>query len=187
MIVQKSINMKKKTIISLLDTNIFFLGLDFILIKGLVYTTPSVIEEIKVEKYEVKNRNVISRIEAALENKKLIIKSPSGNYINQVINNSKKTGDFKALSKTDIDLIALALELITDSSLEVTLYTNDYSMENLCVELEIPFSAVGKNGIDSKIIWEVYCPFCLDIFEAEFFNTRCEKCGQRLKRRKKSE
>jgi len=83
-------------------------------------------------------------------------------------------------------LIALALELNSEFQQEVVLYTNDYSMENLCTQLNIPFSPFVKTGINSRIIWEVYCPFCNQIFESKDLNTKCDRCGQKLKRRKKN-
>ncbi|MFX1277244.1 MAG: NOB1 family endonuclease [Promethearchaeota archaeon] len=177
--------MKEKSKKCIFDTNIFLLGFQINLIEGEIYTTPSVIEEIKVKRYSDKNRTIISRIKAAIETKKLIIKIPTEIYIAKVKLNSKNTGDFKALSEADFELIALALELKDKYKQEIILYTNDYSMENLCMELNIPFSPLGKNGIDSKIIWEIYCPFCQNIFQAEDFKSYCERCGQKLKRRKK--
>ncbi|MHA1525440.1 MAG: ribonuclease VapC, partial [Promethearchaeota archaeon] len=61
----------------------------------------------------------------------------------------------------------------------------DYSMENLCSVLDIPFSPLIKKGIKSKIIWEVYCPICSKVYNAEDLNNPCEICGLKLKRRPK--
>ena len=79
------------------DTNIFLKGVEFNLIPGIIYTTPSIIEEIKVKKYENKNRNILNRIQVAQDSKKLIIKSPLEKYSNIVENIAKKTGDFQIL------------------------------------------------------------------------------------------
>ncbi|MHA2007968.1 MAG: NOB1 family endonuclease [Promethearchaeota archaeon] len=173
------------SIVSVIDTNIFLTGIDINLIKGIIYSTPSVVEEIKVKKYTDKNRNIINKIEAALTSRKLILTKPSEDFISSVIHKSKITGDHKALSYVDIELIALTLELMEKSGKDVKLYTNDYSMENVCSELNIPFSSLFKNGIESKIIWEVYCPFCKSIQRSEDLNKKCETCGSKLKRRPK--
>ena len=57
------------------DTNIFLTGIDFNLIEGIIYTSPKVIEEITVNKYKEKNRNIINKIQAAVVGKKLILKA----------------------------------------------------------------------------------------------------------------
>jgi rRNA maturation endonuclease Nob1 len=178
--------MKEKRSILIFDANIFLTGLDFNLINDIIYTTPDIIDEIKVKRYSEKNRNIINKIQAAIESKNLIVRSPSKSFLNEISTKSKLTGDYKALSEADNGLIALTLELMSENLNEnVIIYTNDYSMENLCSELNIPFSPLGKKGIKSKIIWEVYCPFCKEIHEGQDFNSPCEKCGQKLKRRPK--
>ncbi len=96
---------------------------------------------------------------------------------------SKLTGDINVLSKTDLDLVALALELMNTTSNEIIVYTNDYSMENLCSELNLKFKTLYKNGIKTKIYFEVYCPFCKTIYKSEDLNKCCERCGLKLKRR----
>ena len=172
--------------ILIFDANIFLTGLDFNLIKDIIYTTPGIIDEIKVKRYSEKNRNIINKIQAARDSKKLLVRTPASRYVDEIKKRSKLTGDYKALSEVDTELIALSLELMSENLNEdVIIYTNDYSIENLCSELNIPFSPLGKNGIKSKIYWEVYCPFCKDIHEVQEFNNPCEKCGQKLKRRPK--
>lgn len=177
--------MDKQTLI--FDTNIFLLGVDFNLIDCVIYTTPEVIEEVRHKKYSNKNRNILNRIQAAIESKRLLLRTPLDSFIQKIEISSKTTGDFRALSMVDKQLIALALELKETLNKEVTLYTNDFSMQNLCSELNIPFSPLIRDGIKSKIIWEVYCPFCKEIKKIEEFGKNCEKCGTKLKRRRKNE
>ncbi len=172
--------------IFIFDTNIFLTGVDFNLFKGTIYTTPSIIKEIDVRKYKNKNRNILNRIQVAIEIKKLIIKSPSANFIQKVEKVSNKTGDVNALSEPDKQLIALTLELREISNQGVIIYTNDYTMENLCSELNIKFSSLYKNGIKKGIIFEIYCPYCNSIHNAEDLNMCCERCGSKLKRRPKN-
>ncbi|MFX1324855.1 MAG: NOB1 family endonuclease [Promethearchaeota archaeon] len=175
--------MKEKSPVFLFDTNIFLTGIDFSVFKGIVYTTPSVIEEVKFSKYIEKNRNILNKIYAAIESKKLKLQSPKNEYIEKIGAFSKKTGDLKALSNVDKELLALSLELKDKEEKEVIVYSNDYSIENVCAELNINFSPLYKGGIVSKIIWEIYCPFCKEIYTADFYNRICEKCGSKLKRR----
>ncbi|TFG01106.1 MAG: hypothetical protein EU540_04430 [Promethearchaeota archaeon] len=176
---------KKNNEILIFDTNIFLTGIDFNLMNGLIYTTPNIINEIKIDKYINKNRNILNKIQAAIDSKKLILKTPSNKYIDEVDKKSELTGDYKALSNTDKELIALTLELKETVTNNIMIYTNDYSMENLCSELNIPFSSLFKKGIKSKILWEIYCPYCNEIFKPGNLNKNCEKCGLKLKRRPK--
>ncbi|UCC18146.1 MAG: hypothetical protein JSV62_08485 [Promethearchaeota archaeon] len=178
--------MKKKDSIYIFDTNIFLTGIDFNIIEGIIYTTPSIIDEIKDRRYLEKNRNIINKIDAAIVSKKLELKLPRDEYLTKVKEISKKTGDFIALSDADKELIALTLELIENTDKAVKIYSNDYSIENVCVELKIPFASLYKNGIESKIIWEVYCPHCKNIHKAEDLNRICENCGAKLSRRPKN-
>jgi UPF0271 protein len=177
--------MKDQASVYIFDTNIFLTGIDINVIEGIIYTTPSIIEELKDLRYIEKNRNIIYKINAAIETKKLLIKLPEDNYIEKIKLVSLKTGDFKALSKADRDLLALTVELMEKSNKNVKLYSNDYTIENVCSELNIPFSSLYKEGIESKIIWEVYCPQCKNIHQAEDLNRVCEICGIKLRRRPK--
>jgi rRNA maturation endonuclease Nob1 len=167
------------------DTNIFLKGLEINLIPGIIYTTPKIIEEIKVNKFKDKNRNILNRIQVAIDCKKLIVKSPLEKYLKIVEEGSKKTGDFNVLSIADKDLIAITLDLIDTKTQNVILFSNDYSIENVCSALNVPYSPLYKEGIETKIIWEVYCSFCQKTFKAEDLKKRCEICGSVLKRRPK--
>ncbi|MFX1338771.1 MAG: NOB1 family endonuclease [Promethearchaeota archaeon] len=177
----------KNNPILIFDTNIFLLGINFNVINGKIYTTPNVIEEVKHKRYINKNRNIITRIQAAIESKKLVLQTPTNKFNQEIDLNSKTTGDYKSLSFVDKELIALALELKLALKKDVVLYTNDYSMQNLCSELNITFLPLIRDGIKSRIIWEVYCPFCNEIKTVEEYGKDCEICGTQLKRKKKSE
>ncbi|MHA1915108.1 MAG: NOB1 family endonuclease [Promethearchaeota archaeon] len=175
--------MKSISPIFIFDTNIFLTGIDFNLFNGIIYTTPSIIEEVKVSKYKDKNRNIMNKITAAIESKKLELLSPKKKSITEIKEVAKKTGDFKALSDADNELIALAWELIENNNENVTIFTNDYSIENVCSELNIPYSPLFKEGIKNKIIWQVYCINCGTIHKNSELNEFCENCGSKLKRR----
>ncbi|TFG14753.1 MAG: hypothetical protein EU535_02880 [Promethearchaeota archaeon] len=185
MIALKSNPQKKAKSILIFDTNIFLLGIDFNLIDGLIYTTPEVIEEIRHKKYLSKNRNILNKIYAAIESKKLILKNASDQYFQEIEHNSKITGDYNALSAVDKGLVALTLELRETVNKNVKIYTNDYTIENICSELNISFSPLNKKGIKSKTIWEVYCPYCNEVFKPEDLHKYCDRCGLKLKRRPK--
>ena len=93
----------------------------------MIYTTPSILEEVKFSKNLEKNRNILNKIYAAIESKKLEIQSPKNEYIKRINSISKKTGDFKALSSADKELLALTLELKEYIEGEIKIYSNDAS------------------------------------------------------------
>ena len=165
------------------DTNIFLTGIDFTLFPNTIYTTSKVLEEINVPKFREKNRNILNRISAAIDAGKLIIEKPEINYIKSVIEKSKNTGDFKAISEVDIELIALGLQIEDKLSQDVIIYTNDYSMENVCIELDLKFKTAYRNGIKKKWQFEVYCPVCDTKHKPERLYSICDRCGTKLKRK----
>ncbi|MFX1379326.1 MAG: NOB1 family endonuclease [Promethearchaeota archaeon] len=177
--------MKKKASIYIFDTNIFLTGIDFNLIEGIIYTTPSIIEEVNDSRYKEKNRNILNRIKVAIGTNKLKIKVPKNEYITKISEVSKNTGDFNALSDPDKELLAISLELIETQGENIKIYSNDYSIENICAELNIPYHSLYKDGIKSKIIWEIFCPYCKKVHSSEDFNKICEICGSKLRRRPK--
>lgn len=77
------------------------------------YTTPSVHNEIKDEK---------ARQNLLLWGERLVIRQPKPEYIRIVSEFSKKTGDYSALSSTDIQIIALCYEV------EVELNNGDWRL-----------------------------------------------------------
>jgi UPF0271 protein len=174
---------QKKNSILIFDTNIFLIGIDFNVIPQKIYTAPNILEELKVEKFASHNRNIMNRVIVAIDSGNLIIKEPAYKYLMQVKVSSHKTGDIRALSIADQQLIALALELKDLFDEEVILYTNDYSIQNCCRELNIHYKSLIKRGIRQKINFEVYCPHCKAVYDAYKLNELCEICGSKLRRR----
>lgn len=174
---------QKKNSILVFDSNIFFTGIDFNVFKETIYATSKILDEIKIKKYQNKNQNILNKIHFALESKKLIIRDPKNRFIKIIEDKAKITGDLNTLSEADKSLIALALELSKTQKDNVILYTNDYSMENLCSNLKLTFSTFYKKGIQKQIIFEVFCPQCHRTYQAENLYQPCEVCGTKLKRR----
>ena len=139
--------------------------------------------ELKVPRYIDRNRNILLRVELAIETGKLVVKNSQEKYSTIVEEKSKSTGTTKVLSKNDINLIGLVLELMDAYAEDIILYTNDYSMENLCTLLKIRFKPLYKKGIKEKMYFEVYCPYCKTLHKPEDLNKICERCGLQLKKR----
>ncbi len=140
-------------------------------------------DELKVPKYIDRNRNILRRIEFAIETGKLVVKKSQDKYSNIVEEKSISTGTTKVLSKNDVNLMGLVLELMDTYPEDIILYTNDYSMENLCIMLKIRFKPLYKKGIEEKMYFEVHCPYCNTLHKPEDLNKKCERCGLHLKKR----
>ena len=127
-------NQCKRVIV--LDTSAFVAGFDPFSLSVEQVTVPKVEEEIK--------RNSMNklRFETALENGKVKVKAPSQEFINQIRLSSSKVGDSFKLSETDIELLALALEL-KSTGYSPQVVSDDYSIQNVASKLEIEFSALS--------------------------------------------
>ena len=128
-----------------------------------VHTTPSVIGE--MEKYEDKRTGYW---EHALK-----ITHPEADALKRVKEAAEKTGDLSRLSQTDMEIIALALEL------EATVLTDDYSIQNLATYMGIEYKTVGLKGIRKLIKWKFRCTGCGRIWNKEY--RECPVCGSPLK------
>jgi rRNA maturation endonuclease Nob1 len=171
----KKINIPQNTNL-VFDTNIFLMGLDFNIIRNKIYTVPGVLDELKVDRYLGENKIILQRINCGIQSNNLTVKLPNSIYRDKVHKAAKNTNDLPLLSRVDINLIALALELQTTHEKEVIIFTNDYSMENVCLELEIPFSPLGKDGITKKKYKkDMICPACGK--NNPIGTKECENCG----------
>lgn len=109
----------------------------------------------------------------------LEVRDPSDISRSNVKKAAEKTGDMEKLSETDIDVIAMAM----DTGGEV--YSDDYSVLNVCNFLNIPCSSHGQAGIKAVVEWVWQCSGCRKIYR--HFRGSCAICGHQLRRRRRSE
>ncbi len=133
---------------------------------------------------EVKDLKSVWILETALKSGKLEVRDPKQKYVSTVIGAAKATGDILSISKTDIEVLALALELM-EEGYEAIILTDDYSLQNVSAKLGVKTKSIKTMGIRGFFEYEVVCPACG--FREEYsYNTHCPRCGHRLlKRRKK--
>lgn len=86
---------------------------------------------------------------------------------------ARGTGDASRLSKTDMELLALALEL------KATLATDDYSIQNLATVLGIEFLPMNMKGITKVVRWNYLCTGCGKVFKEP--QPDCPVCGSPLR------
>ncbi len=103
-----------------------------------------------------------------------VIKEPNKEHIEIIEKESKKTGDFEVLSKTDIEVLALALQE------HAILVTDDYAMQNVAKELGIQFETAEMHGIKERRKWKWRCASCGRYYRKYY--KECPVCGGELRR-----
>ncbi len=152
------------------------MGLNSTSIKGKVYSVPAVAEELPP------GSMALLRFGASQEVGNLIIMSPSTKHCNKVIKVSMKLGESTVLSKADLQVIALALELET-KGLNPIIVTDDYAIQNVAGHLNLSFSSLATFGISYEFNWTLYCPACYRRYQQDYRLATCKVCGTRLKRK----
>jgi endoribonuclease Nob1 len=150
-----------------LDATSFYAGIPFSS-QEQSFTTPLVFEEIKHIK---KNHDAI---QALIDLDRLKIIEPEQENTNFVLEKAKNTGDLSELSKEDVSVLALCVQLNGE------LITDDYTVSNVAKHLNLKVIPIMTKGI-SKVLDSVYmCPACNKVFEKI---SNCPICGSKLKKR----
>jgi UPF0271 protein len=122
------------------------------------------------------------RFTAAVETKRLKVRTPSDIFFHEVKEASKKVGDEPYLSETDFQVLALALEL-KRRGLYPTIVTDDYSIQNVANQIGIDFTSLLTYGIKFRFDWIPYCPACHRKYSSDHKLKICKVCGTKLKRK----
>jgi UPF0271 protein len=131
-----------------------------------LYIVPAVMRELRHD-------NRLRQKLRYLEEVRLKVETPTPRAIDEVKLHATKTGDIKRLSPTDIKVLALALDL------NATILTDDYSIQNLAVELGLTYKPVAEAGISEKIYWKYRCKGCSKYWDEPYIH--CPICGSSLK------
>ena len=159
-----------------LDTSAFLAGFDPFSISETQATVPKVEEEIRT------NSMIWVRFKTAVENSKLRIKAPSEEALSEAKASAITVGDSFFLSETDIQLLALALELKA-AGYRPNIVSDDYSIQNVATKSGIEFTALATFGIRRLLEWVRYCPACRREYAANYSSTTCTVCGTEIKRK----
>jgi UPF0271 protein len=151
----------------ILDASAFYAGVPFGS-DNEYYTTSLVYEEIKHIK---KNQDVLSTL---FETNRLKIMDPDNESTNSAIASAKETGDYQQLSKQDISIIALCINL------NGHLITDDFAITNVAKNIGLKTTPIMTTGIQDVGRWVHYCPGCR-INHAS--GKECPMCGTPLKRK----
>jgi len=148
------------------DSSLFIIGKR---IEGNIITVPSVVDEIRDERSRTILELMNVRIEPVLQS-----------FIREVTTKARANRDSEELSKTDIDLLAKALEYTRNE--ETTLISDDYAVQNTAIHLGIKVMPVGQKKIRDVLLWEKFCIGCKRRFPK---GEDCPVCGTPLKKMRK--
>ena len=163
--------------ILVLDTSAFFAGVEPLALQSRAYTVPEVVEELREEYRRLKVR-------LAQEQHLLEVRSPAESYLKHVEEAASQTGDVAHLSRADMAVLALALELAAQGE-EVTVVTDDYAVQNVAKRLKLRFSPVMEQGIRRSFRWYKRCTGCGRRYSASYARETCEVCGAKVRARVK--
>ena len=151
----------------ILDASAFYAGVPFRSSDD-CYTTSLVYDEIKHIK---KNHGALVTL---LETNRLRIREPDAKSIEFAVRTSKNTGDFPQLSKQDISIIALGIEMNGE------IISDDFAISNVVKNLNLKISPIMTKGIKDVGKWIHYCPGCRTNYTT---GKECTLCGTPLKRK----
>lgn len=154
-------------VFKILDASAFYAGIPFSTTEEF-FTTSLIFDEIKHIK---KNHDAI---ETLMETNRLKISDPELEFVDKIVDVSKKTGDYNQLSKQDISAIALCLQM------QGEIITDDFAISNVAKNLNLKVSPLMTTGISDVGNWIHYCPGCKKSFES---GSECPLCGTILKRK----
>ncbi|MEM2202238.1 MAG: hypothetical protein QXM37_05900 [Candidatus Bathyarchaeia archaeon] len=159
-----------------LDTSAFVAGFDPFSISEEQYTVPMVREEV------AGSHIAQIRFKTAIESGRLKIQMPGKVFIDKVRASAAAVGDAFWLSETDVQVLALALQLKMQGCTPLVA-TDDYSIQNVARHLGIEFASLATFGIRAVLKWVRYCPACHRKYPSEYKLRRCQVCGTELKRK----
>ena len=129
--------------IIILDTSAILSGKPINLYNASIATIPDVSNELKPGGRDYRWFQFL--IERGLS-----IKYPTKKSIDKVNNISIKTGDLSRLSTTDIEILALALDINEDDKKVAIILSDDYSIQNVAHVLKIKFETISQAGITKR-------------------------------------
>ena len=123
--------------------------------------------------------------EIKIDSAELIWIEPDEKSLEIATNLAISTGDMAGLSKIDLGILALSINL------KKTLVTDDYRLQNLAEKAGIEWKTVSTKGIKELWKWELRCIACKKIYSQPGKPNQkksdwgeCEDCGSKLKLKK---
>lgn len=140
--------------VAVIDANIFIHASSRSLPFDVMMTVPDVTEEL--ESFEAQQR---------FESHDIELQAPDEATVQQITERADACG--LSVSRTDRRLLALAREV------DGTLVTDDYQLQNLAKQCDIPVQGFVRDEIDEATAWTRRCPNCGQERDGE----TCPVCG----------
>ena len=150
-----------------LDASAFYAGVPFRSSND-CYTTSLVYDEIK----HIKKKQDV--LETLLETNRLKIREPNEESTKTATRAARETGDFHQLSKQDISIIALGVEMNGE------IISDDFAISNVAKNIGLKISPIMTQGIKDVGKWIHYCSGCRVNHNS---GKECPVCGTPLKRK----
>lgn len=152
---------------TVLDASAFYAGVPFGSAESYC-TTPEVYDEICHIK---KSQDVISTLVSL---GRLVVRPADDTYVQQVRLAAQRAGDMPQLSKSDVSVLALALQMKNG------IITDDYAVSNTAKHLNLEVFSVMTRGIRTVGVWQYRCPAC-GIRQPPAH--ACNRCGGALRKK----
>jgi endoribonuclease Nob1 len=149
---------------AVLDASVFFSEFHP---DGDLFTTPTVCDELR----DIRSKGNYEKLCAA----GLQVMSPGAGSLSRVGDAAAASRDDKAISATDRDLLALALEL------GAVLYTDDFAIQNVAFRLGVTTRPITQKKA-RQVRWRYRCAGCGKYFDHD---GECPVCGAAIKRKLK--
>lgn len=150
-----------------LDATSFYAGIPFSS-QEIGYTTPLVLDEVM----HIKRSQ--GAIDMLVESGRLKVIEPEQSFTDSVLKMAGKTGDLQQLSREDVSIIALCLQLGGE------LVTDDFAISNVAKHLHLKVLPVMTGGA-ARVRWVHFCPGCGKRFSKI---SLCPICGSKLFRKR---
>jgi len=161
--------MKRSKEAFILDATAFFSGFESMETEEL-YTTPEIMEEV--------SGNVV--VNFVMQSGRIKVLQASSESFSEVKEKAKRTGDYAVLSKADLSILALALDL-RKRNYKAVVVSDDYAVQNVARALGIEYKGYLFRGIEREVKWVWYCKMCKKVYGE--YRERCDLCGGKLVRR----
>uniref|UniRef100_A0A7J3Z5J9 DNA-binding protein n=1 Tax=Ignisphaera aggregans TaxID=334771 RepID=A0A7J3Z5J9_9CREN len=131
---------KKKALV--LDTAAFLAALQLLMYGIELYTPRSVVEE-------VKDFESVQRFQLSESIERVKVEDPKHSFVSKAVEVARRHGVLERLSNTDLDVLALALQL-SSQGYDVVVLTDDYVLQRILIELGLGFRPVKTRGVEKK-------------------------------------
>lgn len=167
---------KTETKVLVLDTSALVMGLNPSALNLPSYSVTSVLDEL------TPNTLPHTRFATSRDSGQLTVKKPTPSSMKTVQETSSRVGDAVVLSRADIEVLALALDL-KENGLSPAIVSDDYAIQNVSETLGMEHASLATFGIAQKFDWIYYCPACFRRYTTEDADQTCRVCGTPLKRK----